>query len=423
MDRILFFDGIKKNQKNFNFDLLVNQLILQREYMHGLKISEILDFFEELIKYWNKEGLIKKHLYLRNLTEFLSRKNLEKKLEVALRGNYAVLDGFCDLGDFSLLFHAQPRGIVVQWLAGNVSILGLFSIFSALITKNVCLVKASTREYKELINFLETLNKVKTKNINGKILAKSVVVVLIDRKDLKIHEKLSLAADIRIAWGGEEAIETILGLKKKYYCEDIILGPKYSYALIDKESLEKDRIRLAQKLAVDISVFDQYACSSPHTIFVQAEKTEVLKFAQILGQQMEFINRTILPKNTIDSGKAMEIINLRSIYEIKGKVYSSKGTDWTVIYTEEEGLSKGCFSRVVFVKPIRDISKLKRYNDRRIQTLGVGLTKSNKLKYLDKITLNGIDRCPDLGYLTFFDSVWDGMFVFDRLVRWVSVYK
>ena len=33
----------------------------------------------------------------------------------------------------------------------------------------------------------------------------------------------------------------------------------------------------------------------------------------------------------------------------------------------------------------------------------------------------GIVRCPEIGFMTHFDSPWDGMFAIDRLIRWTSL--
>lgn len=424
MERTLIFNGEKVRESNFDFDLVIENLKSRLDYMHSLPEDDIIGFFDKLVSYWQESGLIKKHNYLKNLSDFFSKDNFSEKLNIALHNNYKALDGFIDLGDKNLLFHAQPRGLTCHWLAGNVSVLGLFSIFFCLATKNVCLIKASLRGFEELIDLLSTLNEVKTEKIDGKEFSKSVVVLLIDNNDKEGHEKLSIAADVRIAWGGFDAINAIINLKKNLFCEDIIFGPKYSYVLIDKESLEKNFKSLVQKLAVDVSVFDQYACSSPHTVFVQEnEPGQALEFAKELGKQLEFVNRVLLPKTETDSNKAAEIITLRAEYELRGKIFSSSGTEWTVIYSEDSGLAKGCGSRVIFVKPIKDLEEIADYNNRQKQTLGVGLTKENKLKYLDKITRKGIDRCPNLGLLTFYESPWDGMFVLDRLVRWVTVHK
>ena len=53
---------------------------------------------------------------------------------------------------------------------------------------------------------------------------------------------------------------------KKIMAEDIIFGPKLSFMAVGKTPFENVVIR---KAATDISVFDQTACASPHTIFVE----------------------------------------------------------------------------------------------------------------------------------------------------------
>jgi len=396
--RKLIFD----QEKDLDLDLTIKELRSRLDYMHDLEIDDLIDFFDKLASRFE----------VKNIKDFFSKTNLKQRLKIALHGNYYALDKWVDLQDPELLFHAQPRGLTVHWLAGNVPVLGLFSIFFALITKNVCLVKASLIGSEELAGYLNKIKDVETEKIKGRDLAKSIKAILINNDDKEMHQALSLAADVRIAWGGREAIKAITGLEKNIFSQDIIFGPKYSYALVDNWS-EKT----ARKLAVDVSVFDQYACSSPHTVFV---KEDALGFAKELAKQLQTVNRIMIPKGKIDPAKAAEIVSLRAEYEIKAQVFSSSSTDWTVVYSQGPGLAKGCFSRVIFVKPIKDILEIKEYNDRQKQSLGISLENKNQL---DSITRFGIDRCPDLGRMTFYESPWDGMFVFDRLVRWVTTYK
>ncbi len=414
----------KYGQKSVPAQTLVSELKSRQEYLHNLKIMDLVDFFGALSKSWDTSELIKKNFFSKNLVEFFSKKAILENLKISLRGDVQVLDDFKDLGSENILFHAQPRGLTVQWLAGNVPILGLFSIFSALLTKNMCLAKASSKGYKDLVYLLYLASKVNTKKISGKDLMRAVTIVLVDNDDRETHEFISKCADVRIAWGGDEAIKNIESLAKNPYCEDIIFGPKYSYALIDSESLDQNFNKLAQNLAVDVSVFDQYACSSPHTVFVQeSKKYSALAFAQALGQKLDFVSKKLIAKGDVDPSKAYEIISIRNEYAIRGKVFGSKGTDWTVIYSKDKDLFNGCFSRVIAVKPIKKLEEISKFNSRKMQTLGLGMALSNKLQLIDKITINGIDRCPNLGYMTFLQSPWDGMFVFDRLVRWVTINK
>ena len=85
--------------------------------------------------------------------------------------------------------------------------------------------------------------------------------------------------------------------------EDIIFGPKLSFMAVGKESFENERLtkKLIRKAATDISVFDQTACASPHTIFVEeGGKVNPKEFAERLAAEMgKAVNR--IPVGEFDS--------------------------------------------------------------------------------------------------------------------------
>jgi len=421
-------NAILHDKEEENLQPIIENLKKKQIWLHDLAVEEIVNFFDSLSKLWNKEFKIGLGTNLKYAGDFLSKKNLQAELSISLRGNYNVLDKFVDLGfNNNLLYHAQPRGLSVHWLAGNVDILGIFSLVQALLTKNVCLVKAP-KNYSLLRDLLLSFKKIETNRISGEEFLKCVSLVYVQKDDFKNQNKMSDSADVRIAWGGSEAISTIQSLKKQFFTEDIIFGPKYSYAIIDSQTVKNHIKNISQRLAFDISVFDQYACNSPHTIFIENNNKQdnsiVINFAQELARAMDDVNRLFLPKSETSANKAMEILSLRSEYEFKGKVFASKNTDWTVLYSDEDELAPPCFSRVVFVRPIRDIMQLTNDNNRKIQSIGMAvLDEKKRLMLADKITTRGGDRCPLLGNMSLFSSPWDGMFVIDRLVRWVSVYK
>ncbi len=419
----VFWKGKIIDEWSDDLDGIVNDLRKGTGYLHNLKIDEIIDFIHEVAESWKGDKNFKKRfgLYLNGLIGFMDKENLEIIVDTAIRKRHA-LDGFVRFNEKPILYHAQPRGLTVQWIAGNVPILGMFSFFQALLTKNSSLIKASSKEYDDFLILLESFRKVNTKKVKGKEILGSVAVILVDRKDTDTMEKLSMAADVRIAFGGKEAIDSIIGLKKRFYAEDIIYGPKYSYAVIDKESLQ-DHKNLAQRFAVDVSVFDQYACSSPHTLFIEkGGRIDPEKFAEELANHLSLVNRTLIPKGETEPGKVMDILKVKTKYEILGKVFSSPKNEWTVIYSDEEGLADPCFSRVIFVRPIDDIYNVVRFSDHRKQTIGIAVSDKRRSDFVDKVTLRGVDRCPNLGNMNLFESPWDGMFALDRMVRWVTTY-
>ena len=419
-------DGIIHENLEDDLESLIINLKSKKEWLHSQKVDDLLDYFNSLGNYWKNSTSGNFGNNLKHISEFLSRENLAKELKISLRGNFLVLDDFVQLFDDSeFLYHTQPRGISVHWIAGNVDVLGIFSVVQALLTKNLCLIKAP-HDYSLLKKLILSFKEVSTEKIAGKDLLNCITLVYVDRNDLSNQEILSKNADIRIAWGGEEAVSTILSLKKNFFTEDIIFGPKYSYAILDSEFLKDNLKNAAQRLALDISIFDQYACNSPHTIFVENNDSDnphlVKDFAKELSNSMETVNRLMLPKSQISEKKSMEILSLRAEYDFKGEVFAPKNTDWTVIYSEEDGLANPCFSRVVFIRPIKNAEEIGKFHNRKIQSIGLGISDNERRKKLvDLITLLGGDRCPYVGNMSKFHSPWDGIFGMDRMVRWVSM--
>jgi len=423
MFRKIFYNGKMCDEESHDLEALVAELKSRSPYLHELKIDELIGFFDAVGKSWAKDPGMKKRFgsTLNHLIAFMSAENLQPMADTALRKREA-LDGFVKLGGEGTFYHAQPRGLAVHWLAGNVPVLGIFSVLESALTKNVNLVKASSKSYEDLLALLESFSKVDTDKIKGSELARTICVILVDRNDRETNETLSMSADVRIAWGGHEAIDTIVSLRKRFSTEDVIFGPKYSYALIGRECLDDYR-KLAQRLAVDVSVFDQYACSSPHTLFVESGgKVTALEFAKELAEQLSLVNRTLLPKGRTEPGKVMDMLNVKSRYEMLGEVFASDKSEWMVVYSEEDGLAEACFSRVIFVRPIKDAGDVAKLNDRHKQTLGLAMGKERRFEFADTATVNGIDRCPRLGQMSFFESPWDGMFSMDRMVRWVTCH-
>ena len=128
--------------------------------------------------------------------------------------------------------------------------------------------------------------------IRGLDLLDTIAVVYCDRHDkAKAAEELSRMADVRVAWGGREAVEAIINLPRRFGTEDIVFGPKLSFAAIGRERLAdvETANRVAGQLAADASAFDQQGCNSPHTVFVVERGGVVspVEFAKLVSNAME----------------------------------------------------------------------------------------------------------------------------------------
>ena len=126
--------------------------------------------------------------------------------------------------------------------------------------------------------------------ITGDELLETIAIVYFDRRQTESAECFSSNADVRIAWGGREAIEAISALPKKYTTQDILFGPKLSMMVVGRDALSSDKAirKLLRRAATDASVFDQFACASPHTIFIEkGGKISLKEFAELLAAAME----------------------------------------------------------------------------------------------------------------------------------------
>ena len=261
--------------------------------------------------------------------------------------------------------------------------------------------------------------------IFGKDIADTIALIHFSKDDISSSEELSLIADARIAWGGKEAVESVLSLPKKHTCEDIVFGPKLSFMAIGKESLSKDMNlnKLFRRVATDASVFDQYACASPHTIFVEeGGDMSAKEFASNLAIHMEKAAKRI-PKEGADAGTAGDINSKRMLYEFTSELWHSNDTTWTVLYDKngEQGLVDPTYSRVITVRSIRNILDAAEFANPDIQTIGLSMNNEKKLKFARVAAIKGAARFPDIGRMTFFDSPWDGLQLIQRLVRHISM--
>jgi hypothetical protein len=94
-----------------------------------------------------------------------------------------------------------------------------------------------------------------------------------------------------------------------------------------------------------------------------------------------------------------------------------------VLYDDsaEKGLAEPCYSRVITVRAIDDALQAAEFAHPGIQTVGTALAGARKLEFASAASARGVERFPDLGRTTFFDSPWDGLFPMDRLIKWVTL--
>jgi hypothetical protein len=413
---------------------LVDSVIAARERLLSYSAEERIQIIAAAAAAWGDPQGPLAPLRTQGLS-FLQRwceaPRLRRLMDEGLRGRRGGLDGMVATSTPGRFVKAVPRGLCAHWLSGNVPVLGMLALVQCIITGNANILKAASSFSGVLPAILDALSRVETKSFTGRLLkgediTSSIAVVYFDRGDVRSAEALSRAADIRVAWGGREAVESIVNLPKKYDCEDVVFGPKLSFAVVGKEHLTAEAAlkRVARRVATDCSVFDQHGCANPHTIFVESDDAaSVESFCGRLADEMRHALFRI-PKAPIDGGAASQITAARLEYELggRGRIWRSPGTEWTVLFDPSaELLSAPTYSRVVHVRRVSDALQVADLVTPDIQSVGLALDPVRRHAFASIASRLGAVRFPELGRMTEFDVAWDGLYLADRSVRWVTV--
>ncbi len=416
-----------------DFDALVAGLRKGREALDAYSVDELVMLVEAAAAKWSTDASLTalRAQGLGFLAAWCSGRALRARLDVAMQGRRGYLDRATSSGGTNrrLLF-AAPRGLVVHWLAGNVPALGMFALVESLLTRNANLLKAPSAMSAVLPLLLDAFRGLEVSRPGGRVLRgddvlQSIAVVYCSRDDSSMAQRLSRSADLRIAWGGREAVDTIVALPRNWHTEDVIFGPKRSMMIIGRESLQNaEKVRhLARRASADASAFDQYACASPHTIFVeQGGEVSPKQFAELFADEMARTAQRVPLAANVDAGTSAAIAAARIRYDLEGDVWS--GPDFTVLF-DERPQSPALFgpvvgSRVVTVRPVVDVLDAVSAIDPGVQTVGLALTGPRRSHVIERAARAGAERFPDVGKMTEFDDPWDGLFLASRLVRWVS---
>ena len=416
----------------YNLCTIADSVKKGQSYLETLMIDDVIGFFSALANHWADPNSVIQKEYasfgINYLIYWLRPSALKQLCDLALRGNRHCLDNFSSIAGSKEKFIANPRGIICHWLAGNIPILGMLSLIQGILTKNANILKLPSIHTHVIPNLLNSMRSFCYQSesglsITGNDILQSVAAIHFPSSDEEAHQQLSMLANIRIAWGGKSAVESIVHTQKNYNTEDIIFGPKTSLMVIGKGKLLSlgQAKQCAKKAAIDISLFEQRGCNSPHTIFVEkGGAVEPIKFAELLSDELERSNNKF-PKSEIDTADIINILTERCKYDMLGEAFYPDNFDWTVLYSDEQGLASPCFNRTAFVRPIDSIFAVTQYCSAHTQSIGVALNHERKLAFAKAASRAGIDRVPAIGGMIAHDSPWDGLFLMDRLVRWCKL--
>lgn len=294
----------------------------------------------------------------------------------------------------------RPIGVILHVLAGNVFLVGIMSLIEGLITGNVNILKMSSGEKVFLPLFIKSLKECDKEGF----ISNSIALIDYSSSQKDIMAEFKKRADGIAVWGGEAAIKGYrndLGAGTKL----IVFGPKISFAAISKKGMSSNKMEdMAEKLALDISIWDQNACTAPQVCYVEGKKNAEL-FSEKLALAMKKIS-VKLPSGETDMASAIEIQKMRSLFEIseiKGEGVlkeSPKGLDWTIVVDKNKVLEPSPLNRTIRIIPFTNIGDVIANTDNLrgyVQTVGLSAGDYEKWNISKELIESGALRVVDIG--------------------------
>jgi hypothetical protein len=236
---------------------------------------------------------------------------------------------------------------------------------------------------------------------------------------------MAQAVDGAMIWGGAEAVSQVRRLQFPHWARLLVFGPRVSAAAMDAEtwSNREERAAWCRRIARDVWQFDQQACSSPQTLFLERGRDcDPAEFIEDLKKAFDEENRAH-PRQEIEASLSSAIALVRASWLLDDSANSAvfpASPDWTILLGSGKEMPNPTQGRTLTVLVVDDLAEVISKFDGTLQTLGLGIHDAQKEEVLARIAgRSGVDRIVKLGRMHVFSSPWDGMELIRPMVRLV----
>jgi hypothetical protein len=416
----------------------------RKAYLARLPVQEIVEILDRVVAAWiatdspwmaaARHRIAARTPYSEPMVETGIRRLLQCCRRAALLdllkeelGDPGVLDGFRPRPAAGGLHRACGPSLTTHIFSGNVPGLPAIGLIHALLVKSACLGKPASEEPVFPALFARSIAAVDAK------LGSAVAILPWPGGDRAIEQAAFGASEAVVASGNDSAIENIRS-RVPLTVRFVGHGHKLSFAVIGRESLDPTAAdQLADRLAYDVSLFDQQGCVSPHLVYVErGGGIAPQDFAERLAMAMASFDRA-MPRGLLTVEEAAAIQQARATAEFGElrdeavRLFASQGgTAWTVIYEDDPAFTPSCLNRVVRVKPVSDLADvpgLVRPFGRHLQSVGTALGCERRERLAEALAPLGVCRICPIGEMPHPPLPWhhDGGQNLLPLLRWVGI--
>lgn len=317
------------------------------------------------------------------------------------------------------------RGILFHIAPSNVPINFGYSLVAGLLAGNNNIVRVSSKQFPQVDLIIKHLHELMEGGQHDEV-ARRIALVRYDRTS-DASAFFSSICNVRVIWGGDATIQTIRQNAIPARSFDVCFADRYSIAAIHPDAImaadDAEIKKLAEAFYNDTYLFDQNACSAPHTIFWI--KSNNLKAAK--ERFWTAVHQHTSKKYKLQA--VMSVDKLTAFYRQAACMYvrMQEMPDNVVVRSELAELPKniedfrcacGYFSEytVLSLDEIAPIVSIK------YQSLGYfGFSREELVDFVIRNRFQGLDRIVPIGETTAFSLTWDGYNLIEIFSRIPSV--
>ena len=317
------------------------------------------------------------------------------------------------------------RGILFHIAPSNVPINFGYSLVAGLLAGNNNIVRVSSKQFPQVDLIIKHLQELMDGGQHDEV-AKRIALVRYDRiSDASAF--FSSICNVRVIWGGDATIQAIRQNAIPARSFDVCFADRYSIAAINPDAIisasDADIKKLAESFYNDTYLFDQNACSAPHTIFWMNSES------LIAAKNRFWIAVHDYTAQKYELQAVMSVDKLTAFYRQAASMDIKKEDmpDNVVVRTELSELPKdiedfrcacGYFSEYT-IDSLDDIAPI---ITTKYQSLGYyGFERDSLIEFVKHNRLQGLDRIVPIGETTAFSLTWDGYNLIEMFSRIPSI--
>ena len=320
-----------------------------------------------------------------------------------------------------------PRGLAFHVPPANVDTLFVYSLMTSLLVGNLNLVRVSRdRRTDQVVLLCEVLRAVLAEERFAGLAGELAIVSY--GHEPEPTAAASKAADVRLLWGGDAAIERVRAYNPGLATHDLTFGDRFSFAIVrpravlDAESAE--RRALAEALYNDAYWFDQRGCASPRLLVWVGGAEEAAAAHEVLFGALA---QVVTEKGyRLEPGAAIAKLTFmyRALMDRSVERVDRIGNEVLVLSLHD----LDAFDRthpgagLFFEARVDALAELTGFVSRRDQTLTAhGFSHDELTKFARSLHGRGVDRIVPFGQALSFSTLWDGYDLLAELTRTVHV--